>query len=41
MKKLLLVVAALALTSTGAMAAKLAPITNPPTAAQLDAFYAE
>lgn len=40
MKKLLLIVAALALTSSGAMAAKLPVITNPPTTAQLDAFYA-
>ena len=40
MKKLLLIVAALALTSSGAMAAKLPTITNPPTPAQLDAFYA-
>ena len=39
MKKLLLIVAALALTSGGAMA-KTVPITNPPTQAQLDAFYA-
>jgi len=40
MKKLLLIVAALALTSSGAMAAKLPTITNPPTTAQLDTFYA-
>ena len=40
MKKLLLIVAALALTSSGALAAKLPVITNPPTAAQLDTFYA-
>ena len=41
MKKLLLIVAALALSSSAALAAKLPPITNPPTTAQLDAFYAE
>jgi hypothetical protein len=38
MTKLLILAAALALTATSAMAK---PITNPPTQAQLDAFYAE
>ena len=37
MRKLLTVAAALALCATGAFAAK--PIANPPTQAQLDAFY--
>lgn len=38
MTKLLILAAALALTATGAIAK---PIANPPTQAQLDAFYAE
>ena len=40
MTKVLLMVAALSMATTGAMAAKLAPITNPPTDVQLKAFYA-